>query len=122
MEPWRAMDVHNGGVEAQNGTKLEGLATTIADLHHIDEEHSPDQHKSEKLDLDQYRYPHEVKSWIRIRNTATRIRNPVYSQSSHLPVQGSTLVCIPTIGTIPCQPLPLQTLTNNVPVVFWRGT
>ncbi len=49
MEPWRAMDVHNGGVEAQNGT-LEGLETRIADLHHSDEEHSPDQHKSEKLD------------------------------------------------------------------------
>jgi hypothetical protein len=43
MEPWRADDAHNGGVE-------------VTDLHHFDEEHSPDPHNIEKLD--RYWDPH----------------------------------------------------------------
>ncbi len=43
MEPWRAVDTHNRGVEAQNGA-VEGLLTTVvvADSHHFDEEQDPD--------------------------------------------------------------------------------
>ncbi len=42
MEPMRALDIHNGGVEAQNGV-VEGRPV-VADSHHhhFDEEQDPD--------------------------------------------------------------------------------
>jgi hypothetical protein len=58
MEPWRAKDAHNGGV----------------DSHHFDEEQHPDTdpHKSKKSDSDRI----QVKTWILIRITEMLIRNP----------------------------------------------
>jgi hypothetical protein len=43
MEPWRALDAQNGGMEAQNGAP--GVYTrthVVADTHHLDEEQGPD--------------------------------------------------------------------------------
>jgi hypothetical protein len=39
MEPWRAVDAYNGGVEAQNGV-------LVTDSHHLNEEQyqNPDPH------------------------------------------------------------------------------
>jgi hypothetical protein len=39
MEPWMAMDVHNRGLEAQNGARGGGvfIPVVVADLHHFDE-------------------------------------------------------------------------------------
>ncbi len=49
MEPWRAVDTHNGGVEAQNGA-LKDLCTPV--VANFDEDSDPNQ---------------SVKGWIRIR-------------------------------------------------------
>jgi hypothetical protein len=40
---WRAVDAHNGGMEARNGA-LEGLYTSGHRSHHFDEEQDPDLH------------------------------------------------------------------------------
>jgi hypothetical protein len=40
MEPRRAVDAHNRGVEAQNGA-LEVCRPVVAALHHFDEEQHP---------------------------------------------------------------------------------
>jgi hypothetical protein len=39
MEPWRAVDAHNGGLEAQNRV-VDGLVAAYS--HHYDEEQNPD--------------------------------------------------------------------------------
>jgi hypothetical protein len=51
MEPWRDLDAHNGGVEAQ---KMKPCRSVVADSHHFDEEQDPDPdpHLSKKSDLD----------------------------------------------------------------------
>jgi hypothetical protein len=41
IKPWRAVDAHNGGMEALNGA-LEGLYTSGHRSHHFDEEQDPD--------------------------------------------------------------------------------
>ncbi len=64
MQPWRAVDSHNGGVETQNGA-VEGLKTNGRRF----ESQDTGPHQSEKSDPD----PHQVKRWIRIRNTGTGI-------------------------------------------------
>jgi hypothetical protein len=46
MEPWRAVDAYNGGMEAKNGA-VESLWFSAADSHHFDEEQDPDPHYSE---------------------------------------------------------------------------
>jgi hypothetical protein len=46
MEPWRAVDAHNGDMETQNGVVVAGF------LHHFDEEQDPDPHLSERTDPD----------------------------------------------------------------------
>ncbi len=50
---WRARDVHNGGLEAQNGA-LEGLycRPVVADSHHLVKEQDPDPNLGEMLDPD----------------------------------------------------------------------
>jgi hypothetical protein len=50
MEPWRAMDTQNGGVEAQNGGLGRVCGPVVADSYHLDEEQDPDPHRREKLD------------------------------------------------------------------------
>jgi hypothetical protein len=62
MEPWRAVDAHNGGVKAQNGAVegrgrsqwrrdgIGGSEPVITDSHHFDEDPKP--HQSENSDPD----------------------------------------------------------------------
>jgi hypothetical protein len=53
MEPWRAVDARNGGVEAQNGgLEWRVCRPVVADSDHLDKEQDPDPHRSEKLDPD----------------------------------------------------------------------
>ncbi len=41
QEPCRALNAYNGGMEAQHEA-LEGLQTSVVDLHHFDEEQDRD--------------------------------------------------------------------------------
>ncbi len=41
MEPWRAVDAHNGGVEAQNRA-ARCLYASFTDSHNFDEEQDPE--------------------------------------------------------------------------------
>ncbi len=52
MEPWRAVDIQNGGVEAQNGGLGRVFGPVVAGSCHLDEEQNPDPHRREKLDPD----------------------------------------------------------------------
>jgi hypothetical protein len=40
MEPWRAVNVHNGGLKAQN----EAYKPVVADSRHFEKERDPDPH------------------------------------------------------------------------------
>ncbi len=54
MELWSAVNVHNGGVETQNGTRR-ACRQVVEDSHNFDMEQNPDPHfphSSEKLDSD----------------------------------------------------------------------
>jgi hypothetical protein len=50
MEPWRALDTHNGGLEAQ--MEAWRVCRPVVAEHHFYEEQDPDPHQSEKLDPD----------------------------------------------------------------------
>jgi hypothetical protein len=54
MELWRALDTHNGGLDAQmEAWRI--CRPVVADSHHFYEEQDPDPHQSEKLVAD----PHQ---------------------------------------------------------------
>jgi hypothetical protein len=40
MEPWRAVDAHNGGAETHNGAR-KVCGTVVEDSHHLNEEQVP---------------------------------------------------------------------------------
>ncbi len=42
MEPWRAVDAHNGGVEGHNGTLWRFCRPVVTDFDHFDEEQDPE--------------------------------------------------------------------------------
>jgi hypothetical protein len=44
MEPWRAVEAHNGGVEAQNKARKVpvGVEPVLADSYHFDDEQDTD--------------------------------------------------------------------------------
>jgi hypothetical protein len=62
MEPWRALDTRNGGMEALNGT-WRVCGPVVADSHHFNED--PDQHLSEKLDPVTYESDLEPQPWVK---------------------------------------------------------
>jgi hypothetical protein len=64
MEPWRAVDAHNGGLEAQNGA-LEGLLTSFCRFASL-----------RRGPMIQIRIKERRLIRIRIRVKVMRIRNP----------------------------------------------
>jgi hypothetical protein len=54
MEPWRDLDAHNGGVEAQNGAVVATWSQILITLmrNSIVSKVKTDQHQSKKSDLD----------------------------------------------------------------------
>jgi hypothetical protein len=60
MEPWRAVEVYFGGVEALN-EPWRVCCPVVANSHHFDEEQKtypdPDQYSGEKLDSDPDSHP-----------------------------------------------------------------
>jgi hypothetical protein len=53
IEPWRAVDANDGGMEAQmKSWSRRVYRPVVENFHHFEEELDPDPHWSEKLDLD----------------------------------------------------------------------